>query len=380
MARSPSKSHSTISVYSKLVHLLREAGIVPRSNQESMSSTLGPDLAPSLGPLRPPGAPLSRSSTSSSHTVPIKPRSAPLPHTPRPRYRFPSTMVMLTSRVEGLRHAALRLEARRYKTAPFVDQLLEILRTLRVPTWTKPEITPDLTTIQKVSGSLTNAVFFVSCPSAPKTRTLLLRMYGPSSGSLISRPRELHTLHVLSSKYNIGPRVYGTFENGRVEEYIDSEALTAADIRDPQQSWPPRDGSGRPTNLGHSDNKGKIIYRVATVDAKGTPRVRSQVHRGFMNSDGHPELPFLVTSSDSRTDSRTPKVVQAHANLRVDVAWGMECSQDQFRLNGFVHILRSPAPGTPAQPTPIPDEAVALKTLASQNFDWEAKQKRSLRR
>ena len=130
------------------------------------------------------------------------------------------------------------LHYRRYKAAPFVDQLLEILRTLRVPTWTKPEITPDLTTIQKVSGSLTNAVFFVSCPSAPKTRTLLLRMYGPSSGSLISRPRELHTLHVLSSKYNIGPRVYGTFENGRVEEYFDSEALTAADIRDPEvSSW-----------------------------------------------------------------------------------------------------------------------------------------------
>ena len=85
---------------------------------------------------------------------------------------------------------------------------------------------------------MTNAVFFVLCPSVPKTRTLLLRIYGPSSGNLISRPRELHTLHVLSSKYHIGPRVYGTFENGRVEEYFDSSALTAADIRDPEiSSW-----------------------------------------------------------------------------------------------------------------------------------------------
>lgn len=87
--------------------------------------------------------------------------------------------------------------------------------------------------VHKVSGSLTNAVFFVSCPSLP---TLLLRIYGPSSGSLISRPRELHTLHILSSKYHIGPRVYGTFENGRIEEYFDSVTLTASDLRNAQIS------------------------------------------------------------------------------------------------------------------------------------------------
>ena len=66
--------------------------------------------------------------------------------------------------------------------------------------------------------------------------TLLLRIYGSSSGSLISRPKELQTLHILSSQYNIGPRVYGTFENGRIEEYFDSVALTPSDIRNPQIS------------------------------------------------------------------------------------------------------------------------------------------------
>lgn len=97
---------------------------------------------------------------------------------------------------------------------------------------------PETVKIYKVSGSLTNAVFFVSCPSIPHTSVLLLRIYGPSSGSLISRPRELHILHALSSRYHIGPRVYGTFENGRVEEYFDSSALTAADMREPEiSSW-----------------------------------------------------------------------------------------------------------------------------------------------
>jgi choline kinase len=83
---------------------------------------------------------------------------------------------------------------------------------------------------------MTNSVFFVSCPTVPSISTLLLRVYGSSSGSLISRPKELQTLHTLSSRYNIGPRIYGTFENGRIEEYFDSEALTASDIRNPQIS------------------------------------------------------------------------------------------------------------------------------------------------
>jgi len=90
--------------------------------------------------------------------------------------------------------------------------------------------------IHKVSGALTNAVFFVSCPTVSSVSTLLLRIYGSSSESLISRPKELHILHILSSQYKIGPRLYGTFENGRIEEYFDSMPLTAADIRNPQIS------------------------------------------------------------------------------------------------------------------------------------------------
>ena len=76
----------------------------------------------------------------------------------------------------------------------------------------------------------------MSCPAFHHIPTLLLRIYGPSSESLISRPNELHTLHVLSSRYNIGPRIYGTFDNGRIEEYFESTTLTSADIRDPKIS------------------------------------------------------------------------------------------------------------------------------------------------
>ena len=63
-----------------------------------------------------------------------------------------------------------------------------------------------------------------------------MRVYGPSSGVLIPRLRELQILHVLSSRYKLGPRIYGTFTNGRIEEYFDSVTLTDTDIREPQTS------------------------------------------------------------------------------------------------------------------------------------------------
>ncbi|QRW27180.1 choline kinase, cytoplasm [Rhizoctonia solani] len=69
-------------------------------------------------------------------------------------------------------------------------------------------------------------------------RTVLLRIYGPSSSILISRADELHTLHLLSSNYRIGPRVYGTFQNGRVEEWFDStRSRRKTCVMHPKVSW-----------------------------------------------------------------------------------------------------------------------------------------------
>ncbi|KAK2462040.1 hypothetical protein APHAL10511_006503 [Amanita phalloides] len=141
-----------------------------------------------------------------------------------------------SSHHDELRHAHVKLDSRHYKTTSFVSRLLECCRTLNVPRWSNNELAQDHVVVHKVSGSLTNAVFFVSCPTIRHAPTLLLRIYGPSSGILISRSEELHTLHVLSSQFGIGPRVYGTFDNGRIEEYFDSTTLTPSDIRNPKIS------------------------------------------------------------------------------------------------------------------------------------------------
>ena len=66
--------------------------------------------------------------------------------------------------------------------------------------------------------------------------TLLLRIYGTSSDALISREEELRILYVLSTEYGLGPKVYGTFGNGRVEQFFPSRALTAEEMRVPAVS------------------------------------------------------------------------------------------------------------------------------------------------
>ena len=132
--------------------------------------------------------------------------------------------------------------------------------------WTSPHLKPSSIHLQKVSGALTNAVFFVSFNPAPRPTspsmsplltptlpasdpnhpppfslqeyppTLLLRIYGPSSDALISRTEELRILYVLSTEYGLGPKVYGTFGNGRVEQFFPSRALTAEEMRTPDIS------------------------------------------------------------------------------------------------------------------------------------------------
>lgn len=52
---------------------------------------------------------------------------------------------------------------------------------------------------------------------------------------LIDRQKELQILRRLGKK-NIGPRVLGTFNNGRFEEYFNARTLTAKDLRNPETS------------------------------------------------------------------------------------------------------------------------------------------------
>jgi len=64
---------------------------------------------------------------------------------------------------------------------------------------------------------------------------LLLRIYGPQVEHLIDREAELQILRRLGRK-KIGPRLLGTFSNGRFEEFFHARTLKPQDLRDPEIS------------------------------------------------------------------------------------------------------------------------------------------------
>jgi choline kinase len=66
-------------------------------------------------------------------------------------------------------------------------------------------------------------------------RKLLLRIYGPQVEHLIDRESELKILQRLARK-RIGPRLLGTFTNGRFEEFLRATTLTSKELRQPETS------------------------------------------------------------------------------------------------------------------------------------------------
>ncbi|KAF2034094.1 kinase-like protein [Setomelanomma holmii] len=139
-------------------------------------------------------------------------------------------------------------KARKEKEAwdTFKFEILRIAHTLKLKGWRKvPMELSEHMDVQRLSGALTNAVYVVSPPKdlslqgetqdgPPKPRNpppkLLLRIYGPQVEHLIDRESELKILQRLARK-RIGPRLLGTFTNGRFEEFLHAKALTAKDLR-----------------------------------------------------------------------------------------------------------------------------------------------------
>lgn len=136
-------------------------------------------------------------------------------------------------------------EAKAWDT--FKSEILRLAHTLRLKGWRRvPLENGHEIEVTRLSGALTNAVYVVSPPKnmpqpedgkKPKKppAKLLLRIYGPQVEHLIDREAELGILRRLARK-KIGPRLLGTFRNGRFEEYFASTTLTPDDLRIPETS------------------------------------------------------------------------------------------------------------------------------------------------
>ncbi|CAJ2504299.1 Uu.00g116930.m01.CDS01 [Anthostomella pinea] len=135
-----------------------------------------------------------------------------------------------------------RKEAKERKAwITFKNEVIRLAHTLRLKGWRQvPLDSGEKIAIERLSGALTNAVYVVSPPEDMTGNTegsrknppkLLLRVYGPQVEHIIDRDNELSVLRRLARK-KIGPRLLGTFQNGRFEQFLNAETLTAEDLRD----------------------------------------------------------------------------------------------------------------------------------------------------
>ncbi|CAP94133.1 Pc16g14630 [Penicillium rubens Wisconsin 54-1255] len=130
----------------------------------------------------------------------------------------------------------------------FKSEIVRLAHTLQLKGWRRvtAELAGDIEVV-RLSGALTNAVYVVGPPkNMPPSKSdsnslvsrkpppkLLLRIYGPQVDHLIDRENELQILRRLGKK-NIGPRILGTFMNGRFEEYFEARPLTPRELRMPE--------------------------------------------------------------------------------------------------------------------------------------------------
>lgn len=139
--------------------------------------------------------------------------------------------------------------------ATFKYEIVRLTHTLRLKGWRRvPMEMSNEIEVERLSGALTNAVYVVSPPmnipsrpvssagendkpriQRPAPPKLLLRIYGPQVEHLIDREAELQILRRLARK-RIGPRMLGTFNNGRFEEFFHARTLTPNDLRNPDTS------------------------------------------------------------------------------------------------------------------------------------------------
>ncbi|CAN6609415.1 choline kinase [Trichomonascus vanleenenianus] len=143
----------------------------------------------------------------------------------------------------------------------FKQDILRLIHSLKITRWKRVDMAmaADLQ-IKRMSGAMTNAIYAVEPPaylkevikaafaSDPKhllapgktyhhwmPSKVLLRVYGSQVDHLIDRDVELSVLQRLARK-EIGPKLLGTFSNGRFEQFLDAVALTKHELRKPDIS------------------------------------------------------------------------------------------------------------------------------------------------
>lgn len=144
---------------------------------------------------------------------------------------------------ESEEEAATRTQKEKDAWLAFKNDIIRIAHTLRLKGWRRVALDAGASIyVERLSGALTNAVYVVNPPpnlpdeegKKPPPK-ILLRIYGPQVEHLIDRENELQVLQRLARK-KIGPRLLGTFKNGRFEQFFNAITLVPSDLREPDTS------------------------------------------------------------------------------------------------------------------------------------------------
>ncbi|KAL8508263.1 hypothetical protein ACS0TY_018738 [Phlomoides rotata] len=127
-----------------------------------------------------------------------------------------------------------------YNKSRLPDEAREIL--IKMAAEWSDIVDPEALQVIPLKGAMTNEVNQIKWltnpntdESLPKSRKLLVRIYGAGVDVFFDRENEIRTFEFMS-KQGRGPRLLGRFSNGRIEEFIRARTLTAADLRDPEIS------------------------------------------------------------------------------------------------------------------------------------------------
>lgn len=96
-----------------------------------------------------------------------------------------------------------------------------------LPEWQNTPV--EAVKVQGIDGGITNELFKVSCGHG---MCALVRVYGTNTDVLIDRAAELAALKQLNA-LGFGAKVLATFENGRIEEFLEARTLTPDDLSHP---------------------------------------------------------------------------------------------------------------------------------------------------
>ncbi|XP_064480375.1 choline/ethanolamine kinase-like isoform X4 [Ornithodoros turicata] len=127
-----------------------------------------------------------------------------------------------------------------YITEDMRDKAYNICREFLSGSW-KSISSRDMV-FKSVSGGLSNLLYYCSLPETHtpligEPSQVLMRMYGQIHGEGADSTITESVICTLLSERNLGPKLYGVFPGGRLEEYIPARALALRQLKDPEISY-----------------------------------------------------------------------------------------------------------------------------------------------